>query len=104
MQAQLRPRIPDDLDVERAAAAAQGLDRRLLGRETSSKMLARSAPPLAGGDLRRPEEALSQPRAAAERVLDPFDLDQVDPERGRTRGHAHGSVTTAASESELDSG
>ncbi len=104
VQAQLRRRIADDLDVERPATAAERLDRRLLRGEARREVTARTGPVPAGAQLGRPEKPVGEARAPFQGTFDPIDLDQVDPERRNARGRGQGVITAAEVESPLPAG
>jgi hypothetical protein len=75
-----------DLDFAQAeVAAAQRLQRCLLGAEAGRQVLSRTAPGARVLELGGGENAIRQARMALEGALEALDLQQVDADRGRDR-------------------
>ncbi len=89
-----------NLDVPGRGPAPERLDRGFLRREAGGQMPARPAASPAVGELGGSEETIGEARPAAQRPLNPLDLDQVDP-RTADLPRAHGT-SAAASPDDVD--
>ena len=72
----------DDLDVAGRTPPTQCLDRRLLRREPSCEVARRPRPPGGIFELAGAEQPISQAGPTLDRLLNPPDLDHVDPNYG----------------------